>query len=249
MNRRVLASLGIALCAIIASVGALAMKKKPTEKPRTAATAATPSLRQSQQSEKVVVSPDGVRRQPKEQAPAQDPQTIVPEHVVYWHIFHHHNFLNKKADEAQRMGMPEEATRLRGFYKREAKLDEGQDAALGQIALEVENEVNALDAQARQIIEAARAQKPGGALSQGEAIPPPPQELAVLQQRRNAAIIGARDRLRTVLGDPAFQEFQGFVQDKVAPQIKPKPFDTLRPATPDKSLRQPRNNPYEDRNR
>jgi hypothetical protein len=247
MNRRILASLAIALCAVLASVGALAMKKKPTAKPSPAATTTTTatSLRPSQQIEKVSVSPAGVRQE--QQARVPEPEPAVPEHVLYWHIFHHHNYLNKKADEAQRMGQADEATRLRGFYKREAKLDEGQDASLGQIALEVENEVQALDEQARQVIDAARAKKPRGALKKNEEIPPPPPQLAALQGRRNAAIIKARDRLKTVLGDPVFAEFQGFVRTRVAPQVKPKPFDSLRPAAPENNRRQPRNNPYENR--
>jgi hypothetical protein len=247
MNRRVFASLGIALCAVATSAGALALKNRSTERPRPAAAGKAAAPRPSRQGETAVVSPAGLQQQA-----AQAPQALVPEHVIYWHIFHHHNFLNRKADEAQRMGRDEEATRLRGFYKREAKLDDGQDAALGQIALEVENEVEALDAQAKRLIDAFRARHPGGALKQGEAMPPPPRELAALQERRNAAVIRARDRLKSVLGDPAFDEFQGFVREKVVPQIKPKSFDSLRPAAPDGGggqRRQPRNNPFEGRTR
>ncbi|HEY0098515.1 MAG TPA: hypothetical protein VGB76_06130 [Pyrinomonadaceae bacterium] len=250
MNRRILASLGIVLCAVIASAGALAMKKRTTSKPRPTTAAPATSTNTSRQGETLVISPAGERQQqPQPQANVPEPQANVPEHVVYWHIFHHHNFLNRKADEAQRMGKAEEATRLRGFYKREAKLDEGQDAALGQIALEVENEVEVLDAQAKRVIDAAREKTPGGALKKDEAIPPPPRELAALQERRNAAILKARNRLKSMLGDAAFDEFQGFVREKVAPQIKQKPFDVPRPDAPAGGRRQPRNNPYEGRTR
>lgn len=239
MNRRVFSLLGIALCAVVASAGALAMRKVTPERP---APPVAPPPKPLKAAEAVTVPTAAGQQEPRRQPPSHD----IPEHVVYWHLFHHHNFLNKKADEAERNG--QDGSHLRDFYKREAKLDEAHAAAFRQVAAECEIEVMALDAEARAIIEKARAKYDKGQLKKGEALPPPPAELAALQERRDGAILKAREKLQTALGEAAFEGLHKFVREKVAPQIKPKSLESLRPPTPGGGPRKPKNDPFAGKN-
>jgi hypothetical protein len=106
----------------------------------------------------------------------------------------------------------------RSFYadivRRDVQLSDEQARALVEIATECEGRVAEVDARARPIIEAFRAQNqqartPG----QGE-LPPPPPELAQLQQERNSIILQAREKLRTALGEEAFRRLDKYVTPK-----------------------------------
>jgi hypothetical protein len=229
----------IALCAMITSATVLTVKNRAGEKDApTAITRAQPPKRE----ETPTASPAPViATQAEEEKPIG---ASVPDQVVYWHLFHHNNLLVRKAEAAERLG--KDATFLRDFYKREAKLNDSEAVMFNEIATSCELEVAALDAEAKSIIDEFRARRPSGLLQPGEKLPPPPPQLQALQQRRNNAILQARDRLKQGLGQLAFAEFQKFVDEKVAPEITQKPFDLLRPAPPAGQQRQPQSNPYEN---
>lgn len=145
----------------------------------------------------------------------------VPEHVIYRHLFHHAYAMNQEADKAERKGDSNAAFSLRAVYKREAELNDVQARVFSEVAAECEREVNEQDRKAKVIINAFRAQYPGGRVPNGEPLPPPSPELAQMQNERNAIILRARDRLRAALGEEEFSRFKRFVRVRVAPNIHP----------------------------
>lgn len=85
------------------------------------------------------------------------------------------------------------------------------------------------DKQAKEIIAAFSAQYPDGKLPDNMELLPPPVELGVLQQERDAIILEARDRLHAALGDNEFARFDKFVKEKVAPNVRLTGSGELRP--------------------
>lgn len=239
MNKILLALIGAVLCAAIASAGILTVKNRAKESP-----ASKSGVTQSSSPERIATS--AAQSQNPGANSNVTPNPAIPDHVVYWQLFHHNSVLMKQAEETERQG--KDAAFLRNFYKHEAKLNDNQAEILREISTSCELEVNALDQQALQIIQNFRATHPGGRLQPGEKLPPPPPQLQALQQRRNNAVLHARDRLNQAFGASAFSEFQKFVNEKVAPKIKPQSMDTLRPAAPEGQQREPRINPFKSKN-
>jgi len=62
----------------------------------------------------------------------QQPAQSIPDYEVYHQLFHHHVAMKKKAEELEKLG--QDGKFLRGFYKREAKLNEEQARVFDQIA-------------------------------------------------------------------------------------------------------------------
>jgi hypothetical protein len=87
------------------------------------------------------------------------------------------------------------------LLQREVALSDEQMRILVEIAGECQRQVAEMDARAKAIIDAARAQSLGG----------PPPELAELQQERNSTILKAREKLQTALGEEAFQRLDNYV--------------------------------------
>jgi hypothetical protein len=238
MNKILLALIGAVLCAAIASAGILTVKNRAKE-----SVASKTGVTQSSAPERNPTQASQSQTASANTKEAPDP--AIPDHVVYWQLFHHNTVLMKKAEEAERQG--KDAAFLRNFYKHEAKLNDNQAEILREISTSCELEVNALDQEAKVIIQNYRAAHPGGRLQPGEKLPPPPPQLQTLQQRRNNKILQARDRLSQAFGQAAFADFQKFVNEKVKPKIKPQSMDTLRPAGPEGQQREPRSNPFKDK--
>ena len=154
----------------------------------------------------------------------------VPEHIVYRHLFHHTAILSDRADEMDRQG--QDGSSLRSVFQRQAALDDGQALILNRIALDCEREVKQQDARAKVIIDAYRAQYPGGRVPSGQTPAPPPPELAGMQAERNAIILRARDRLREAFGEDEFHRFEEFIKNHLASNIR-----TIVPSQPQPALR------------
>lgn len=150
--------------------------------------------------------------------PAERAAATLPDHVVYWHLFHHVAALDRRAAELEKQG--QDGSRLRSFYRDRARLSAAQAGTLSAVASDCDGEVAAQDRRAGEVIRAARARLAGGRLAKGETPPPPPAELAALQEARNAAVLRARDRLRRELGEDEFARFDRFVAARVAPRIR-----------------------------
>ena len=103
-----------------------------------------------------------------------------------------------------------------GEFQRKSKLPDSEFKKLIQVASDYHDEVSAFDAQAQVIIDNYHAQYPPGNLS--EVPPPPPQELLDLQEKRNAAALTYRDRLKTELGGD-FPHFTTFVDSEITAKL------------------------------
>ncbi len=101
----------------------------------------------------------------------------VPEHIVYGQMFNLLVALDNAAD-----------------YQHQAGLSDEQAAALKEIAIDCQREVEQQDAKARKIINAFRDKLAKIKPKPGASLPPPPVELAAMQEERNAIILRARDR-------------------------------------------------------
>lgn len=170
--------------------------------------------------------------QPK--GPQDGPQQAspeIPDFVIYRELFRHIKFLKEKAAEKEKKG--EDGSSYRNFHKRQAKLDDRQAAALDRVAAQAEAKVERLDKRAKEIINAARAEFPGGRIPEGQTPPEPPAELRAMQDERVGTLMKARDELRAAFGEREFRRFDDYVRENIAKKIKPVRFDRQRPDIPD----------------
>jgi hypothetical protein len=142
----------------------------------------------------------------------------VPVQVMYKHLFHHVIALKKKAEEVEKES--KDGTQFRTHFIRKANLTPEQARVLEEVAAEFEQDEQLISARARPLIEAYRAQYPGGQVPHGQTPGPPPEELKQLSAERDARVLRARDELRTRLGDETFTRFDSFVKSRVAPNVE-----------------------------
>jgi hypothetical protein len=212
--------IAVALCLMSLTTGAFALSRRPQEKesPQPAGQTLmnrTPSAVAEKGLRAVTAGQDPALTN----APPAGRPDAIPPHVVYDELFYHVTFLRKKADEIEREG--KDASPLRSFYKKEAKLNDQQESLLAEIASNCRRDVEEMDKRARQIIKAFRQRVQAMHIQPGETPPPPPLELKTMQDERDAAVLRARDLLRANLGEDAFRQFDAFVQRNIKLQIKP----------------------------
>ncbi|HMG74795.1 MAG TPA: hypothetical protein VK582_14940 [Pyrinomonadaceae bacterium] len=132
---------------------------------------------------------------PHPAAQMSQPQAAeVPVQVMYKHLFHHVIALKKKAAEVEKES--KDGTQFRTHFIRKANLTPEQATVLEEVAVELEQDELLISARARPLIEAYKAQYPGGEVPHGQTPAPPPEELKQLSQERDAAVLRALDRLR-----------------------------------------------------
>jgi hypothetical protein len=149
----------------------------------------------------------------KSRSRAQSKQSIpIADQLLYRGLFHHVLALKKKVSEAEQKG--EDATQFRTHFQRNTNLTDGEAAVLEQTALEYEQSEKSLDAQAKTIIAAYRAQFVNGQAPNGRALPPPPAQLKTLSQERDALTLRERDRLRAAFGSD-FDRFDSVVKARI----------------------------------
>lgn len=101
---------------------------------------------------------------------------------------------------------------IRTSVERDANLGDEQVLALTNIAFACARQLRQQDERAGRIIAAFRARYPGGKIPPGESLPPPPAELKLLQEERNAIILRARDSLRETIGEQVFSRLDEVVK-------------------------------------
>jgi hypothetical protein len=229
MNRK---QMIIALCLVTIATSALAIGRKSIAEATVSAVIPQPAAKREPASIISARQPsaDLNAQQANADKKAQAPSGQVPQYIVYRQLFRHVVILKQKAEEEERNGR--DGGLLRSLYKRNAKLNDAEARTLEQIAEESDRQVSEFDERAKKIIAEARANHPGGELAPGETLPPPPTELGALQEQRNAAVLQARDKLRAIFGEEAFERFDKFVQRDVAPKIKPVQLGLPRPTLP-----------------
>ncbi|HEY6402021.1 MAG TPA: hypothetical protein VI479_11470, partial [Blastocatellia bacterium] len=147
------------------------------------------------------------------------PQTqAIPEHLMYWHMFHHKVLLDKKANEVEKQGQDGAAYRSR--YKTFANLSDGEARILDQVAQETYEKVNAQDERAKKVIDAIRAQGPDGAVKPGESNPEVPEQLKAMQKERDAMILAGITKLRNEFGPERSVHLDQFVKQQIGPNLR-----------------------------
>lgn len=165
------------------------------------------------------------------------PSAGVPEHVVY-RMFLHQIFHNREVAETNEARGDSRAAYAWRHHYDAAQLSDEQMAALVRIASDCEQEVKAMDARAKVIIDARRAlYYPGGKVPPGGKIAPPSPELAAMQEERNAIVLRWRDRVRETFGEQEFARLQEFLRQRVVPHI------TLTPIAPPSQAAQAESQP------
>ncbi len=138
----------------------------------------------------------------------------IPSHILYDQLFRLVINFRKKAEEQRLTG--ESVTSLKDYFKDEAKLTDSQNQKLEQLAIEYLQEVEPIDRQARQIIDQLRRQFQDGWVNEGQQVPPPPIELAALQEQRNALAVSYQEKLQELFGKDDFESFDNFVRQNFA---------------------------------
>lgn len=147
----------------------------------------------------------------------------IPANVTYKHLFHHVMVLKRKAEEVEREG--KDGRQFRTHFIRQATLTQEEAQVLEQVAVECEQAIQLLELRAKPVVDAYRAQYPGGQVPQGQHPAPPPPELRKISEERDAIILQARDRLHVALGDEKFTRFDSFVKTRVTqitPEVSPR---------------------------
>jgi type IV secretory pathway VirB10-like protein len=219
MNKRnlIVILIAIALATSALALGGISTAQQPANKDK--ATVSSPSgLKPKPEGDAKSASQAAQPNTQAQNPTAQPKDQSVPEYVVYGQMFRHIKELKKKADEEDRQG--KDGAHFRTLYKRAAKLEDHQAATLDQLADEVDREVEKLNRRAKKIIDEIRGRHPEGKLAQGELPPEPPAELKMLSDERRNLILHARERLRASFGEEAFQQFDGFVQQRIKSGIR-----------------------------
>lgn len=176
---------------------------------------------------------------PVAKAKAQDKPTpqarTIPEHLMYWHMFHHKVLLGQKADAVEKQGQNGSAYRSR--YKTFANLNDREGQILDQVAQETFEKVKAQDERAKRVIAAIRAQGPDGKVQPGQSNPEVPEQLKEMQKERDAMILGGITKLRSEFGPGRSADLDRFVKEKIGPN-----FRTLTPNSAQSNL-DPRTDP------
>lgn len=216
-------SLGLTAILVTSAVaiGAFSGQPSPTTKPSTETAPSQPPVAEQSQA----------TTEPQDQSShlAQTQAQDVPKHVVYGILFREMAAFRKKAEELKAQG--KDSRLLENYHAKRANLNEAQTTALENIAQESQSEVEEIEQEANRIIEKGRALHPDGKLQPGETLPKPPKQLQALEQRRQAALTKAREKVRAAMGDSEFQRFEEFQERDIAERAKPvkRPPHSIKP--------------------
>jgi len=147
--------------------------------------------------------------------------------ALYRAFFHHVQFLEAEAVKAGALGQPD-AAELRGVYQKKIGIAAADASVLTQWAATNVQAVQQLNATAQQIIQAHRAQYPGGIVPAGQPHPTPPPQLAALNTQRDAVTTAHIQSLRAALSAGAFAKVDNFVQTQFSQNVKSSPLKNFK---------------------
>jgi len=145
----------------------------------------------------------------------------IPDHIVYGFLFRNVTRNHERNSELQAKGA---ITKRYFAFKRELGFTAEQSRLVIEIAADCEIQVRQMDHNAQLIIADFRSKLP----TTKEAPPPPPQ-LKIMWEERNAMILAARDRLRIALGSETFERLDNFAKYRYGMSKAPV---VLRPIDP-----------------
>ena len=161
-------------------------------------------------------------QQPLERSNAQVVQpnhqvVTIPDHVLYHQFFRHLLYLDRQA--ASQQFKTADTVEPLNSYQRRLRFSADAFSKVRSSAALTEKQVDAVDAQAKKIIDAVRAQNKL-LTGSGQPLPPLPSELAQLQQQRNALIQNQVAMLKADLGSQEAATLDGFLRMQFAPHVK-----------------------------
>jgi hypothetical protein len=138
--------------------------------------------------------------------------------TIYFILFHHLVVLREEADKASVAG--ELPFDFKESYKLQANFNDYQTQFLFQTAENCFNEIKPIKVEISRIVKDFRNLFPKGEVKSIEDIPTPSKELELLWKQKDEIVLKYRDILQTRLGEQKFAEFDEFVTDKIAPNVK-----------------------------
>jgi hypothetical protein len=144
---------------------------------------------------------------------------------LYWHFFNVQNHLDDLAAQREQQGR--DGSNLRKHFQQKLGFTDAQFALVRSAAQRLRGELNALDAQAKAIIDADRAANP---IQPGDPPTwrPPPPELMDLQHQHEDTIQSEVSNLKSALGSDLAVRLDAFLQSRAAakpaaPPSHPRP--------------------------
>ena len=109
---------------------------------------------------------------------------------------------------------------MRDFHKLRAEGQRSRIQVLDQVASECNDKVVKINDQARVIINKRKGASPTRRLKEGEPLPVPPPELLQLEDLRKQTLFEAREQLRSLLGQKAFDRIDTSIQNDIEARTK-----------------------------
>ena len=151
-----------------------------------------------------------------QQTPGATTSQPMPSRVMYRILFNEIAAFQNEA--AQLAAQGKRNAFVLNYHQNQFQLNAAQAAQLIQVALPCAQDVKALDAQARAIVQAVKKQY---RLSPNKAVPPLPPALAQLEAQRTAVVLAAADSLAAAFGPTEFAAFELLAQQHVGSSIRP----------------------------
>jgi hypothetical protein len=142
-----------------------------------------------------------------QQAPAATAVQPLPRNTLYRLLFREIAAFQNQA--AQLAAQGKSNTFVSTYHQNQFHLDASQAAELIQIALSCAQQIQALDDQARLIVQQVKKQY---GMSPNVAVPPPPPALAELEALRTSIVLAAADSIASAFGPVEFASFEPLVQ-------------------------------------
>ena len=135
-------------------------------------------------------------------------QHPVPLNHLYWHFLLLQNHLDRVAAAQEQQG--QDGSAVRNYYKQRLGFTDAQFAVVRDAGLQLESELKAIAAEVKTVIDTDRARHPK-VLASPQDLPPMPPELTVLQQKHEAAIESAVNKLKSALGTQGTMKLETFL--------------------------------------
>ena len=147
----------------------------------------------------------------------------MPDTFFYSHIFRHILYLQDNGEPPLVAGT--QTASIADFYTSRVGMTVAENTVLLSTARAWKAEVDPVDAEAHNLIEAIHARTPGGRLASGETPPPVPQGLTDLQQKRDAITLKHVAALRQSFGDARFLRIDSSLRRTIHVSLSgPKPI-------------------------
>lgn len=146
--------------------------------------------------------------------------TRAPLPRLYWHFLDYQRFLDRRADELEKKG--QSGTETRETLQRKLGFNTYQLTLIREAAQKMADDLKQKDAQAKAVIDEFRKEYPPDQPLTGP-LPPPPPELAKLQQEREDLIEQHVATLKTELGPDASQKLDSFLLKEFAKTVTTRP--------------------------